>query len=86
MITRSDHSLQHLYGLLDCQVFRKDERTTTLLGMTTEASATSVGCNNHHSLFITQYTAVLPINLRFRSNVYIKNVLFHERVEGAYQD
>ena len=50
MIVRSDHSLQHSYSLIDCQVFRKDGHTTTLLGVAAEASVTSVGCNIHHSV------------------------------------
>ena len=80
---RGDHSLQHLYSVLDCQIFRKDGRTTTLSGMATEASAASAGCNNYHSLFITQYTAILTLNLR--SNAY-SDVMFHECVKDAYQD
>ena len=51
MITRSDHSLQHSYSLIDCQIFRNEGRTTTLLGMPAEASVTSVGCNNHQSVW-----------------------------------
>ena len=67
---RGDHSLQHLYSVLDCQIFRKDGRTTTLSGMATEASAASAGCNNYHSLFITQYIAKRTLNLRLRSNAH----------------
>ena len=51
MITRSDHSLQHSYSLIDFQIFRNERRTTTLLGMPAEASVTSVGCNNHQSVW-----------------------------------
>ena len=43
---RSDHSLQHSYSF-----FRNKGRTTTLLGVATETSVTSVGCNNHHSVW-----------------------------------
>ena len=50
VIARSDHSLQHSYSLIDCQIFRNEGCTTTLLDVEAEASGTSVGCNNHHSV------------------------------------
>ena len=67
---RGDHSLQHLYSVLDCQIFRKDGRTAELLGMTPEASETSAGCNNHHSLFNNTIYCHPPLNLHLRSDAY----------------